>query len=183
MLKVVVPGKEWFNETTNEFITFKDTTLLLEHSLLSISKWEAKWKIPFLEEKTQLTDAQFLDYIRCMTINHIDDNMIYFNLSADNIGQIRKYMNESFTATTIYRKKKPGSSPPKDRVTSELVYYWMVSYNIPFECQKWHISRLLSLIDICSFKNEQPTKTPLKQLARERSALNAVRCAKHKTSG
>lgn len=183
MLKISVSGKEWFDDNRQIFVSSKPYVLHLEHSLLSIAKWEAKWKIPFPYDNTKLTDEQYLDYIRCMTINPPQDPLVYANISVKSLNEIRDYIGDKRTATKIYRKKKPDPRAPKDRITAELIYYWMISYNIPFECQKWHLSQLMALIDVCSFKSEKPDKTPKNQLMRERSAMNMARRAKHHSKG
>lgn len=183
MLKILVSGREWFDDDRQIFVSSNPYELHLEHSLLSISKWEAKWKIPFLDEKTKLTDEQYLDYIRCMTINPPKDPLVYANITAKDLNAIKDYVGENRTATKIYRKRKADPRAPKDRITAELIYYWMISYNIPFECQKWHLSQLMSLIDVCNFKSEKPEKIPKNQLLRERSAMNMARRSKHHSKG
>lgn len=182
MLKLIVPGREWFDESKEEFISSKDCALTLEHSLLSISKWESKWKVPFLEDKPPKTRDQSLDYIRCMTIGQAPDPFVYYNLTPDILKRINEYIGESQTATFINRRKKQRI-PVKEPVTSELIYYWMITYGIPFECQKWHLSRLLMLIDVCVFKQETPTKMTPNEILKRNAALNKARCAKGHTRG
>lgn len=182
MLKLKIPGQEWYDDLKEEFIVSKDCTLMLEHSLLSISKWESKWKIPFLSEQNSFTKEQSIDYIRCMTINQGVDPLVYYNIGREQMNRINAYIQDEQTATFITRKKK-HRSPVREPVTSELIYYWMVSYNIPFECQKWHLSRLLMLIDVCVFKNETPSKMTPKEIMKRNSALNKARCAARNTRG
>lgn len=155
MLQLNIPEVEYFDERTNEFIEVKAHTLLLEHSLLSISKWEAKWCKPFLgkEDKTQ---EETMDYIRCMTINRDVDPLVYRAISNEELVRIKEYINAPMTATWFNdRDKRP---PSRKVITSELVYYWMVAQNIPFECEKWHFNRLMTLIRICGEKNQPPKK-------------------------
>lgn len=155
MLQLNIPEVEYFDERTNEFIEVKAHTLLLEHSLLSISKWEAKWRKPFLgkEDKTQ---EETMDYIRCMTINRDVDPLVYRAISNEELVRIKEYINAPMTATWFNdRDKRP---PSRKVITSELVYYWMVAQNIPFECEKWHFNRLMTLIRICGEKNQPPKK-------------------------
>lgn len=157
MLQIFVEGNEFYNEKLNEFVTVKGQRLSLEHSLVSISKWEAKWNKPFFMNNNK-TDEELLDYIRCMTINSNQvDDAIYSCLRAEDIEKISTYINSPMTATTF--RENGQQKRRKEIVTSELVYYWMVAYNIPFECEKWHINRLLTLIRICSIKNSSYGKS------------------------
>lgn len=181
MLKLFVPGREWWDEGREEFMSGEPCTLTLEHSLLSLSKWESKWRIPFLEESSK-TREQSIDYIRCMTINKNVDPLVYYNIPQRMLDQVSAYIVEKQTATFITRKKQPRP-PVKEPVTSDLIYYWMVSYNIPFECQKWHLSRLLTLIDVCAFKNEAPQRLTPNELLKRNAQLNKSRRAKHGTRG
>lgn len=182
MLKLIVPSREWYDELSEEFVKSSDCTLTLEHSLLSVSKWESKWKIPFLDDKKPKTREQSLDYIRCMTINQVSDPFVYYNLTPKLMEQIDTYINDNQTATFVNRKKK-ARTPVKEVITSELIYYWMVTYGIPFECQKWHLSRLLMLIDVCVFKNEKPQKMSQNELMKRNAELNRARCAHLHTRG
>lgn len=179
MLTIKVPDKEWFNDDTQEFITVKGTTLQLEHSLVSLSKWEAKWNIPFLSKKEK-TLEQTLDYIMCMTITQNVNPQIYQQLSERNIEEINKYINDSMTATTF---NNLGSSPTREVITSELIYYWMIALNIPMECQRWHLNRLLTLIRVCNVKNAPPKKMSAREIMSRNSALNAARRKKYNTKG
>lgn len=184
MLKLFVPAREWFNEETQEFVTqSKPCELMLEHSLLSLSKWESKWKKPFLGEKVAKSDEEFLDYIRCMTINQNVDTLVYYNLTAQHIRQIQEYIEDPMSATTVRHKqnKRPGGA--KKIVTSELIYSWMIRYGVPFECQKWHLNRLMKLIDVCVAENGEKEKMSPAEVMRQNHAINASRKAKHKTKG
>ena len=181
MLQIVVPGKEMINEDTYEFISTKETVLRLEHSLVSISKWESKWKKPFLDNKTKKTYEESIDYIRCMTLNQNIDPLIYYNLTADNFKKINEYIDSERTATWF--REDSVKKPNFEIVTSELIYYWMTAHNIPFECQKWHLSRLLTLIRICNIKNSSEKKmSKAATLSRNRS-LNAARRKAMHTKG
>lgn len=183
MLKLVIPGREWYDDEREEFVTEGEPcTLMLEHSLLSLSKWESIWRVPFLEEDPPKTKAQSIDYIRCMTINKNVDPSVYDRIPRSMMQQVTDYISDRQTATFITRKKKVRP-PVHEPVTSELIYFWMVSYNIPFECQKWHLSRLLMLIDVCAFKNETPTKLTPNEIMKRNAKLNKARRAKHGTRG
>lgn len=172
--------KEWWDESKEIFVETPPATLQLEHSLLSVSKWESKWKIPFLSNSEKTTE-QTLDYIRCMTINRNVKPYVYSALSSADIGKILDYIADSHTATTIKRMggKKGGG---REIVTSELIYYWMILYGIPFECQKWNISRLLTLIEVCEAK-QNPKKMGRNEILRSNAQLNAARRAKLHTKG
>lgn len=180
MLKIKIGSKELYDELKNEFFQFKDQELQLEHSLVSISKWESTWHKPFLSKTYKKTNAEELDYIRCMTTTQNVDPIVYKLLTPDIIAKIGEYIQDSMTATTFTKQEAP---PSREVVTSELIYYWMVSFNIPFECQRWHLNRLITLINICSIKNTPKKKKTAKQLAAERSALNEARKAEYKTNG
>lgn len=185
MLKLFVKGREWFNDDTQEFhVIGKDCILQLEHSLISLSKWESKWKKPFLDDVQQRSDEEFLDYIRCMTINQGVDPMIYYSLTDEQILRIRDYIKDPMTATTIRRSQTRNKRPVAKKITtSELIYSWMVLYGIPFECQKWHLNRLMTLIEVCSTENGGSKKMSKSDIMKENAAINAMRRAKHNTKG
>lgn len=178
MLEITIPEGELFNSKTGEFVTIKKTTLQLEHSLLAISKWESKHHKPFLGDGTvegRLTPEEFLDYIFDMTVTKNVDPNVYLNLTAENIEAIQKYIHESMTATT-FSNTTPDNS--KQVVTAEIIYWEMIQLNIPFECQKWHLNRLMTLIRVCSIKQQKPEKMPHNEMVAQRRALNASRKAK-----
>lgn len=180
MLTIFIPAQELFNEKDSSFIYVKDTKLQLEHSLLSISKWESKWHKPFLskEEKTQ---EEIMDYIKCMTVtqNIIDD--LYALLTNEDLKKISDYINDPMTATWFNERNENRSS--REQITSELIYYWMIAQNIPFSCEKWHINRLLTLIRVCTIKNTPPKKMSQSEILRRNSELNAQRKALWNTRG
>jgi hypothetical protein len=171
MLKIVIPASEAFDEESEEFITFKGQTIQLEHSLVSISKWESKWHKPFLS-KGEKTLEETSDYIRCMTITQNVDPSIYKFITNENIKKIEEYIDESMTATTF---NNPKQSINKNIITAEIIYYWMITFNIPFECQKWHLNKLLTLINVCSAKSQPPGKMNKKEIMSRNAALNATR--------
>ena len=185
MLEIKVDSHEGYNEKTNEFINIQPVTLQLEHSLISISKWESKWHKPFLQSSNNLSQEEIIDYIKCMTVSpgNVDDKVYYF-LSQDNVTSIIDYIKNPMTATWFKQDdKKP---PSKEIITSELIYYWMVALQIPFECQKWHLNRLLVLIRVCNVKNEESmskNKMSKRELMSRNAALNAQRKARLHTKG
>ena len=182
MLEITIPGGEKFNEETMEFIETKDTTIQLEHSLLSLSKWESKWHKPFISRKKgDKTAEELIDYIRCMTLTKNVDPMIYYNISPEIIEQIQDYINDPMSATTITDR---SGKQNREIMTAEVIYYYMVALNIPFECQKWHLNKLMTLISVCSIKNQPNNKKMSRSeiLARNRE-LNEMRRKKWNTKG
>lgn len=178
MLEIIVPGHEFFDEDKSEFVTTKSTKLTLEHSLISLSKWESKWEKPFLS--SEKTVQETIDYIRCMTLTQNVDPMIYKALNTQNIQEVFDYINAPMTATKIKPTKRASNG---EIVTAELIYYWMITLNIPFECQKWHLNKLLTLIEVCSIKNQPSKKMSKNEILRSNRDLNAARRAKYKTKG
>ena len=180
MLQIVIPEKEYFNSSTGEFYTAKRVQLCLEHSLVSLSKWESKWKKPFLVKDTK-TIEETIDYIRCMTITQNVPDDVYYRIDSDNIKKIQEYIDDPMSATWFTDIDKKGRS--KEVITSELIYFWMISYNIPFECQKWHLNRLLTLIKVCDIKNNPPKKMSKSEMLERQRLLNAQRKASLNTKG
>ena len=179
MLPVHVSGQEFWDEAKECFVYGNEVTLKLEHSLISISKWESKWLVPFYD--SEKTGEMVKDYIRCMTLNTGIDPEVYDRLSAQNIDEINEYIASPMTASTIKDDKKGSGS--KERITSELIYYWMTAFNIPFECEKWHINRLIMLVRICSEKNKPTKKMSAREVMAQNKALNAARRAKLHSKG
>lgn len=179
MLEIEIPARELFNDETSEFIYVNACTLRLEHSLVSLSKWESKWCKPFLTKESK-THEELIDYIKCMTLTQNVDPNVYNILGTANMNKINKYIENPMTATTFGPDK---SKPNREVVTSELIYYWMIALNIPFECQKWHLNRLLTLIKVCSIKNQPPKKMSKNEILSRNAALNAARRKQLGTSG
>lgn len=179
MLQLRIPEGEFFNEVTQEFVKTKETTLQLEHSLISVAKWESKWEKPFLAEDDK-TNEQMRDYVRCMTINQNVDPEVYKHLSKGVIDQINKYIEKPMSATWFREDKSPIN---REIVTAEIIYYWMVTNNIPFECQKWHLNRLLTLIRVCSIKNAPPKKMSAREIRNQNRELNKQRRARLNSKG
>jgi len=184
VLELYIQPMELYNEELGEFVSTRAQTLQLEHSLISLSKWEAKWKKPFMsQDMTTITNEEVLDYIRCMTISSNVDPMTYYSIGSDRkmIEQIKDYIQDPHTATTI--KQKPGRGRSREIITSELIYYWMVELGIPFECQKWHLGRLLTLIEVCSIKQTPEKKMSKAETFSQNKSLNALRRAKMGSRG
>lgn len=180
MLEITITPREYYNEQTGEFFYTKEQTLQLEHSLISLSKWEAKWNKAFLSKKDK-TKEETLDYFRCMAINKNVDPNVFRCLTPEQVDQIDEYINAPMTATYIPEEK--NGRPNRETVTSELIYYWMISLNIPFECQKWHLNRLIALIKVCQIKSTPPKKKSANEIMRRNAALNAARRKKLKSRG
>lgn len=179
MLRLTIPGRENYNEETNEFTTTKDVILQLEHSLVSVAKWEATWNRPFLTKEAK-TAEETIDYIRCMTITQNIKQEHYANLTNDNIKTIHEYIDAPMTATTLPKQNGRGN---RETVTSELIYYWMFTYNIPMECQKWHLNRLLTLIQVCNIKNQPEKKMSKSAIANRNREINNQRRKAMNTKG
>ena len=181
MLKVTVPATEQYDESRNEFIYSKEQTLQLEHSLVSLSKWESKWHKPFLtSEKTR---EENIDYVRCMTIKpkKLDEDY-YLHLPSSIIKQINAYIEDPMTATTISPNSK-GSSNNRQIITNELIYYWMIGYQIPVEFERWHLRRLMTLISVCDEKNKPPKKMSEAEIMARNAEINARNRARFHSKG
>ena len=171
MLELMISGGEFYDESLEMFIEVKPAVLRLEHSLVSVSKWESIWKEPFLSKKDK-SERQTIDYLKCMTIGQNVDPMLYRCITPKQMQQIEEYISDEKTATTFNER---GALPNRQVITSELIYFWMAQYNIPFECQKWHLSRLLTLIRIASIKNAPDKKMSKRAILSQNRELNAAR--------
>lgn len=172
MLKITIPAMELYDDVRNEFVTTKEQELQLEHSLVSLSKWEAKWHKPFLSNSVKKTEEEMIDYIKCMTLTQNVKPEVYHYLTADIFNKVSEYIENPMTATTIHGQEH---KPTREVVTSELVYYWMITLGIPMECQKWHLNRLFMLINVCSVKNAPNKKMSRNDILAQNRALNAAR--------
>lgn len=180
MLRLTIPATEQWDEEKQEFVQSKEQTLQLEHSLVSLSKWESKWNKAFLSNHEK-TYEETVDYIKCMTITHDVNSAVYNCLTNENIDKVNRYIQAPMTATIFMEDKSSRNN--REIVTSELIYYWMIALNIPFECQKWHLNRLLTLIRVCNIKNTPPKKRSRRDIMSRNAALNAARRKQLNTSG
>ena len=181
MLTLRIPiSQEGWDEEKQEFVEPRCQTLQLEHSLVSLSKWESKWQKPFYSKK-EMTDEEALDYIKCMTLSKNVDPDVYTHITRENVKEVMDYIENPMTATTFGKNDKGQVN--KEVITSELIYYWMIASNIPFECQKWHLNRLITLIRVCSIKNTPPKKRSKREIMSRNAALNAARRQQMNTSG
>ncbi len=180
MLRLIIEGDEYFNEEEQTFETTEAVVIDLEHSLVSLSKWESKYQKPFLAPGAKTSDEVF-GYIRAMIISPNLDLDVLNRFSQKNIDEVQEYIDSSQSATTF--GTMPERRGPGEVITSELIYYWMVAFNIPFDCQYWHLNRLFSLIRICNIKNSKPKKMSRNEIAQRNRELNAKRKAELGTSG
>lgn len=180
MLRITIPATELWDEDKEEFVNIKEHTLQLEHSLVSLSKWESKWHKPFLSKDIK-TEEENIDYIKCMTITQNVDPKVYDFIPNDIREKIKEYIEDKMTATWFNDEK--SSKGGSEQITSELIYYWMITQNIPIKCEKWHLNRLLTLIKVCNVKNQPPKKVGKKALMSQRSQLNAARRKQLNTRG
>lgn len=187
MKEIIVPEyhAQFFNEDTETFsyVNIEETTLHLEHSLISLQKWEQKWHKPFLNREDK-TEEEIFDYIRCMTLTSKKINPdVYRYLSNDIINEVIEYIKDPMSATTFNDSLIGAQKNSREIVTAEIIYYWMVTYNIPVEFQKWHLNQLLTLIKVVSIKNAPKKKMNQREAAQQRAALNKARRAKYNSKG
>ena len=179
MLQITVPAGTLWDERIEEFVSTKEQTLQLEHSLVSLSKWESKWHKPFLSDKEK-TFEETIDYIRCMTITQNVKPEVYLFLTKENVDQIYEYINDPMTATTF---NDLDNTFNREVITAEIVYYWMISLNIPIEFQKWHLNKLITLIKVISLKNAPKKKISKQAYMEQMSRLNDARRKEWNTKG
>ncbi len=188
MLEIVIPEQhyEFYNEKTNEFlppVDVKQTTLQIEHSLVSIRKWEQKWHKPFLG-KSDKSYEELTDYIRCMTLNEGVDPWIYNWIPQDVINEVVEYIKDPMTATWFSDDSLTGAQKnSRETVTAEIIYYWMIALSIPVEFENWHLNQLMTLIKVVKIKSGKPKKVDKRKAARERAELNRKRRALYHTKG
>lgn len=184
MLYLSIPGSQEITEN-NEVVTRKATTIQLEHSLVSLSRWEAIHKKAFLDPNYKLTFPESIDYIRCMTITQNVDPSVYDRLTQADVDKVNAYINDPMTATKVNHRQPEGSAPRRSReiYTSEILYAMMIENGIPSEYQKWHLNRLMTLIEVCGVRKNPPKPLSRKELARRNSEINAARRKKLGTKG
>lgn len=182
MLNLVIPPREFFDNETNQFFYSKEYKLQLEHSLISVKKWESKWKKSFIDTMEK-TPEEMLDYIRMMTLTPNPDPKAYQYLTKKNIEEIKEYIEDPMTATTFGKELGAKMGGKKRKVTSEVIYSWMFTLGIPMECQKWHLNQLMTMIRVMAIKNGKKPKPNQKEAVRDWAKLNKERRERYNTKG
>lgn len=172
MLSITIPGAEYYDEHCNMFVQVAEQKLQLEHSLVSVSKWEQKWHKPFLVNDTK-TREEKVDYVRCMTLTQNVDPRVYMGITDDIMDKIMEYIDDPMTATWFPEDKNPKVN--REVITSEIIYYWMIALDIPPDYQKWHLNRLITLIRVCNAKNKPAKKMSRKDILAQNRAVNEAR--------
>lgn len=186
VLDLFIPSQEYWDENKNEFITTRDTTLHLKHSLISLTRWEQKYKRRFLDEGPN-NPEEILWYIKCMTMNRepISD-LVYQSISEDDYEKVKNYIQDPMTATTV-PKKQPKQGEKPEKLSSELIYYYMTALQIPFDCEKWHLNNLLTLIELASYKNAEASPNTKKrsksEIMRDYASINRKNRARFHSKG
>lgn len=180
MLKITIPDTELWDGKNNCFIPIKGQTITLEHSLVALAKWESKYHKPFLT-KEQKSAEETRYYVQCMTLTQNVDPNIYLALDNTTINQINAYIEDPMTATWF--SESSNAKTNNKQITNELLYYWMIALNIPMECQKWHLNRLITLIKVCNEENKPKKKLSRNEVYARNNALNAARRAKMNSNG
>ena len=180
MLTITVPGIEMFDEASQKFVSSSDFTMDLEHSLSSLSKWESFYEKAFLG-KEQKTNEEIVGYIKFMTLTPDVPDEVYTRLSSGNLADVNTYINKKMTATWFSEDQRAGVS--REIITAEIIYYWIISLNIPLECENWHLNRLFTLVRVISAKNAPGKKMSARESGERQRALNEQRLAKYNTRG
>lgn len=180
MLEITIKAVELYDDAKEEFITSKEQVLQLEHSLVSLSKWESVWRKPFLTKASKTVDES-VDYIRCMTLTQNVPPSVYQFLSQENIDAVATYIDAPMTATTFAKQNDKVTN--REIITAEIIYYWMITLNVPFECQKWHLNRLLTLINVCNIKSQPEKKKSTQEILAQNRALNEARKKQYNSRG
>lgn len=173
MIQILTKSGDLFDEKTQEFVHVEGGMILLEHSLRSLARWESRWKKPFLSKDSK-TRAETIDYVRCMSLTKGVNPSVFEMLTDKDMARISDYINDPMTATT-FSNRGPSKPPSREIITAELIYYWMVALQIPFECQDWHLNKLLTLIRICEIKNQPKKKQSPREIMSQNAKLNAER--------
>lgn len=172
MLTITIPKTEAYDEVNETFFYLKEQVLQLEHSLISLTKWEMEYKKPFISRNT-LNPKEAIAYVKCMTLTQNVDSEVYERIPEKEMQKIRDYMDDPMTATTL--SDRGLNTSQKEVITSEVIYYWMTALNIPFSCEKWHLNRLFTLIRVCNAKNAPSKKMSQSDIARRNRDLNNAR--------
>lgn len=183
LIEIIIPERtDLWDEEHETFVTINRTVLQLEHSLISVKVWEERWHKPFLSSGEKTFD-EIIDYIRCMTLKKGVDPNLYIFIPPEEIKRVIDYINDPHTATWFSDHNNLPLKEKKEKVTAEIIYYWMFSLGISIECQKWHLNQLLTLIKVISIKNSPEKKMSKKEELRQRTAINKARRAKYNSNG
>ena len=180
MLRITVPAQEMWDEENEQFVYGDEVTLELEHSLVSLSKWESKYHKAFLTKKEK-TAEEHLDYIKCMTLTEDVPDEVYARLTQENVDQIVAYIEDPMSATYYFDDKK--QSPSRDVMTAEYIYYCMFANGIPLDFENRHLNKLIAIIKMCGLKNSPPKKMSKSDIANRHRQINAANRAKYHTKG
>lgn len=180
MLSITIPGEEVFNDETQEFIKYDDVTMDLEHSLVSLSKWESVWEKPFLSSASK-SEEETRSYIEMMAIGDFPPE-VFQRLNESNLNAVNDYLNRKMTATW-FNEAARGGKRSSETITSEIIYYWMISLNIPSSFETWHLNRLFTLIKVFNEKNAPKKKMSASEIAARNRRLNAERKQRLNTEG
>lgn len=181
MLTITIPEQELFNDSTQEFIKVKGRELKLEHSLVSLSKWESKFHKPFLTKEDK-SRTETVEYIKCMTMTQNVDDDVFKAIPNTIINEVSAYIENPMTATS-FTEQEQLRKINREVITAEIIYYWMVALQIPMECQKWHLNRLLTLINVCNIKNQPKKKMSKGEIMARNRALNTERRMRNNSAG
>lgn len=182
MLRLVIPAVEQWDDAKQEFVSDDEVVLELEHTLVSLSKWEAIWEKPFLGSQEK-TPEELLGYVQAMSKSPEIPPEVLARLTEKQVEEINTYITAKMSATWFNRSADGAPKNTRETITAELVYYWMIALNIPIEFQNWHLNRLFTLIEVCNQKNSPPKKTDRKTMVSERKRLNALRRAEANSTG
>lgn len=189
MLEITVPADvdEGWDEVKGEFVykaLNKPRTLQLEHSLVSLSKWESIWKKRYFPVENRTID-EIISYIKCMTITKNVEPEVYERLIHNQklINRITQYINDPMTATTFSRNIPGSNSSQNENISSELIYYWMIDNGVPVEFEKWHLNRLLTLLRVCNAKRGTGKKMSQSEIMRQYKSINEANRAKFNSKG
>ena len=181
MLKLHIEKSEFFDQRTRKFIDVPEMDIELEHSLVSLSKWEEIWEIPFLNSDNK-TNEQVSSYVECMLLTENVPPVFLQTLTSEQYAAINDYISAKRTATTFSNHAPQKNSG--EFVTGELIYYWLVALQIPFQpTETWHLNKLLTLVKVVNAKNTPPKKMSRSEIASRQRQLNAARRAKYGTNG
>jgi len=180
MLTILVPGVELYDEANELFTNDDGFVLELEHSLVSLSKWESIFEKPFLGKDSKTTEEIFA-YIQAMVLTPDVPQEVFNRLSKENLEAINTYIEAKRSATWF--NDTPNAPRSREVITSELIYYWMITFNIPVEFENWHLNRLFTLIKVCNVKSAKPKKMSRAEIASRNRELNAQRKAQLGTTG